>query len=199
MLGDKKKYLPKEADTWVEVPSDYTSSARWSPRIGEFFPNFSGESTMGKITFHPYISGKWTIFFSIADPFSEICTKELTSLASAQDTLRRAGIRTVGVSRNSVEDLQHWCAKVAKRSESPVGFPIIADPEGLLTDTFGMIHPHEAMDTTIRKTIIINPRLKVSMIFEYPLYIGRSTKEILRSLGAARSHYRDLEARAPGF
>lgn len=195
MLRDKNKYFTKAPETWVEVPSDYKASAKWSPRIGEFFPNFSGQSTMGQITFHPYITGSWTIFFSIADPFSEICTKELARMTLVQDGLRRAGIRTVGISRNSVAELERWCELVSNRSGKPVSFPVISDPDGLLTDTFGMIHPHADPDTTIRKTMIINPQLKVSMIFEYPLYIPRSTKELLRALEAARSYFRDVEAK----
>lgn len=194
MQRDKRKYLREVPDTWVEVPSDYTNSAKWSPRIGEFFPNFSAQSTMGKLTFHPYISGSWAIFFSIADPFSMTCTKELARIAAIQPSLRNAGVKTVGVARNTVPELQRWCDKVAERSGKEISFPILSDPDGMLSNTFGMIHPQEDADTTIRKTIIINPNLRVSMLFEYPLYITRSTKELLRTLESARRYFSDLDA-----
>ncbi|MBY6089539.1 redoxin domain-containing protein [Pseudooceanicola sp. 502str34] len=199
MLRNPKKDPPKIPATWVEVPTDYTNSPRWTPRIGENFPNFSADSTIGKVTFHPYTTGNWTIFFSIADAFSETCTRELISLAALQDDLWRAGVKVLGIARNSVAELNDWCAQASARGGQRIRLPIMSDPDGLLTSTFGMILPHEEVETTIRKTIIINPQLKVSMLFEYPLYISRSTDEMLRALDAAQEHYDELAAQRIRF
>ncbi|WP_010140453.1 redoxin domain-containing protein [Oceanicola sp. S124] len=177
--------------TWVEVPSDYTDAARWSPRIGEYFPNFSGDSTDGRITFHPYTSGHWTIFFSIAAAFSETCTVELAELSGVQQELCQEGVKVIGIARNTVAELHSWRQEVSRRSGHQVTLPILSDPEGILTSTFGMIHPLQDENSTIRKTLIIDPRLRVSMNFEYPLYISRSIEELLRTLDAARDHYQE--------
>ncbi|MBR9763725.1 MAG: redoxin domain-containing protein [Rhodobacteraceae bacterium] len=194
----RPRRVPKvESTTWVEVPSDYTNAAKWTPSIGEYFPNFSGKSTDGKITFHPYTNGHWTIFFSIAAVFSETCTAELADLSEVQEDLRQEGVRLIGIARNSVDELNLWRDQVSQRSGFAVKVPILSDPEGILTNTFGMIHPLQDDNATIRKTIIMDPRLRVSMIFEYPLYISRSIEELLRTLDAARGHYEETGHRQP--
>lgn len=190
--------MQQKSDTWVEVPRAYTAAAKWTPRIGEYFPNFSGLSTEGRITFHPYTSGHWTIFFSIADAFSETCTRELGGLAAMQDDLRREGVRILGLARNTVEELNRWRHETSLRMGFKVGVPIMSDPDGVLTSTFGMIHPLEIENSAIRKTIIIDPKLRVSMLFEYPLYITRSSEELLRTLDAARGFYEEQDAKAAG-
>ncbi|MBY5972270.1 redoxin domain-containing protein [Ferrimonas balearica] len=195
----KKPTVQDTSDTWVEVPKDYTAAAKWTPSIDEYFPNFSGISTEGRITFHPYVSGRWTIFFSIADAFSETCTRELCALAPVQDDLRREGVRLIGVARNPVEELDRWRDEIHLRSGHRVSIPIIADTDGILTNTFGMIHPLQAEASAIRKTIIIDPNLRVSMLFEYPLYISRSMEETLRTLDAARGFYEEQDAVIGGY
>lgn len=185
---------------WVEVPTNYREAARWSPSIGEYFPNFAAESTAGKITFHPHVTGHWTIFFSIAAAFSETCTQELAQLSAVHEDLRREGVKIIGVARNSLAELHLWSEQIRKQTGRKVTIPLLADPDGVLTGTFGMIAPLAEENSAIRKTIIISPALKVSMIFEYPLFISRSIEETLRTLDAAREYHDERErARRAGY
>ena len=66
------------------------------------------------------------------------------------------------------------------------GFPGGHDPGMHLARLFGMIHERESLDRTIRKSFIISLGLRVQMIFEYPLFVGRNTEELLRVVKALR-------------
>ena len=47
-----------------------------------------------------------------------------------------------------------------------------------------MMHEKEAEAWPIRKSFLIDPAMRLRMIFEYPIFIGRRTDEILRVLQA---------------
>ena len=48
----------------VDVPRGYTRKVKWLPQIGDIFPNFRAETTMGPISFHPWAEGNWVMLFS---------------------------------------------------------------------------------------------------------------------------------------
>ncbi len=168
----------------VEVPRGYNASVRWLPRIGDIFPNFTAETTQGRISFHDWAEGQWVTLFSHPGAFTPICTTELASLAQAQQEFTDRGVRLLGLSRSTADDQLRWASDIEQMFDVKVRFPVIDDSLGALAATFGMIHPKEGADWTIRKTFIIDPSLKVRMIFEYPVYIGRSTEETLRVIDA---------------
>ena len=52
-----------------------------SIRLGDIAPDFTAESTEGKISFHNYLENSWGILFSHPADFTPVCTTELGSVA----------------------------------------------------------------------------------------------------------------------
>ena len=171
-------------DQWIEIPPTYRTTARWIPRIGDCFPNFSAPSTQGPLTFHPWAEGSWSVLFSFAAAFTPVCTSELRGMAAAQDDLAQMGVKLLGMSRDDVATQQRWLDEIALETDTPPRFPLMGDCNAQLSRALGMIHPRAAPGLTVRKTVIVDPKLRVRMIFEYPITVGRSTEELLRTVEA---------------
>jgi thioredoxin-dependent peroxiredoxin len=53
-------------------------------RINDEAPNFSAETSQGKINFHECIGNGWAILFSRLKDFTPVCTTELGYMAGLQ-------------------------------------------------------------------------------------------------------------------
>lgn len=169
------------------VPFSYSRTVRWLPQIGDVVPQFRAETTQGPIAFHDWAEGSWVFLFSHPAPFTPVCTTELASFAAARAEFEDRGVKLLGLSGAGLEDQAHWHAAIEQLYGLEVAIPMASDGTGLLADLFGMIHPEQSRDCTIRKSFIIGPDLKVRMIFEYPAQIGRSTEEVLRCIDALQT------------
>ena len=63
-----------------------------------------------------------------------------------------------------------------------VDFPIIADPDRVVSTLYDMIHPNASENFTVRSLFIIGPDRKVKLIITYPASTGRNFHEVLRVL-----------------
>ena len=59
---------------------------------------------------------------------------------------------------------------------------VVADNEKKVAELYGMIHPGELDNLTIRSVFIIGPDKKIKLIMTYPASTGRNFLEILRAL-----------------
>lgn len=168
----------------VRLPSGYRKTVNWVPRIGDVFPDFVANSTRGRFSFHDWAEGKWSFLFSHPGAFTPVCSTEIASFANAQEDFESRNVQVMGLSGNEVETQLAWHADIERIFNVKVEFPVVEDLGGELATTFGMIHAHETDAYPIRKSFVIDPALKVRLIFEYPVLMGRSSTETLRVIDA---------------
>jgi len=155
--------------------------------LGDEFPNFEADTTIGRIKFHDFLGSSWGILFSHPKDFTPVCTTELARAAKISDEFKKRGVKMIALSIDSVEDHRNWSKDVMAYNtvaESPLPFPIIADDKRELSVKLGMLDPDEidkdGMPLTARCVFVIGPdkRLKLSIL--YPATTGRNFDELLR-------------------
>lgn len=163
------------------------------PKLGEEFPNFDAETTIGKLNFHTWLGGSWGILFSHPADYTPVCTTELARVVQYEDEFSKRGVKLIALSCDSVEDHRGWskdveayCQRVTGSGNKSLTYPIIADPKRELAIKFGMLDPDEkdakGIPLPARAVFIVGPdkRLKLSIL--YPATTGRNFDEILRVL-----------------
>lgn len=165
---------------FLKLPATYRRTVRWLPQIGDIFPDFSVETTQGPISLWDWAGGSWVHLFSHPAAFTPVCTTELASFASLNDEWKANNIKLLGLTGSSVDSQQRWHIEIEDLFDVSIDFPNGHDKGMNLARLFGMLHEHESPDWPIRKSFLLDPVMRVQMIFEYPIYIGRNTEEILR-------------------
>lgn len=164
-------------------------------RINDIAPNFTADTTDGKIDFHDWIGDSYAILFSHPKDFTPVCTTEFAAAAALSDEFAKRNTKVIGISVDSVEEHLKWKADVETFGGNPMGFPIIDDSALEIAKLYDML-PAEAYleegrtaaDTaTVRTTFIINPDKKIELMLIYPMSVGRNFDEILRALDAIQA------------
>ncbi|WP_158234123.1 redoxin domain-containing protein [Oceaniglobus indicus] len=158
----------------------------WVPKIGDYFPNFWADSTQGDISFHKWAEGNWTVLFSHPCAFTPVCSSEMAEFAALKDEFRSRDVKVLGLTNSSHEDESRWLEDIERTFDVDIDFPVISDPDHMLSKSCGIYATESMPDYRIRKTFIIDPSLRIQMIFEYPVMVGRSTEELLRVIDALK-------------
>ena len=149
-------------------------------RIGDEAPNFTAETTDGKINFHEWIGNSWAVLFSHPKDFTPVCTTELGRAANLKAEFDKRGVKMLAVSVDSAADHKRWIADIEETQKATMNFPILGDSDRKVATLYDMIHA-EANDTlTVRSVFIIDPNKKIRAIITYPASTGRNFAEIFR-------------------
>ncbi|XP_028988329.1 peroxiredoxin-6-like [Betta splendens] len=157
--------------------------------LGDVFPDFDAETTVGRIKLHEFLGDSWGILFSHPRDYTPVCTTELGRVARLCGEFSRRNVKVIALSIDSVEDHRGWTVDIlAYNGCDPacrsLPYPIIADRQRELAVALGMLDPDEkdkeGLPLTARCVFIIGPdkRLKLSLL--YPATTGRNFDEILR-------------------
>ncbi len=155
-----------------------------SIRLGDEAPNFKADTTDGTIDFHEWKSGSWAVLFSHPADFTPVCTTELGRTAGLHDEFTKRNVKTIAVSVDSLESHKGWAPDIKDVGGVPLNFPIIADPDRMVSMAYDMIHPGEGDSSTVRSVFIIDPNNKVRLTLTYPKSVGRNFDEIIRVIDA---------------
>lgn len=164
-------------------------------RINDLAPNFTAETTAGKLDFHEWIGGGYAILFSHPKDFTPVCTTEFGAVAQLAGEFEKRGTKVIGVSVDSVTDHQKWKRDIEAFGGAPANFPIIDDTSLQVAKAYDML-PADAYlpdgrtpahTATVRTVYIIGPDKKVRLTMTYPMSVGRNFAEILRALDAVRA------------
>jgi alkyl hydroperoxide reductase subunit AhpC len=151
-------------------------------RLGDDAPDFTAETTDGKINLYEYLGDGWGVLFSHPKDYTPVCTTELGAVAKLKDEFARRNAKVIAVSVDPLDSHKGWVNDINETQGTKVNFPIIADPDRTVSDLYGMIHPNASDTVTVRNVFIIGPDKKVKLIIVYPQSTGRNFQEILRVL-----------------
>lgn len=149
-------------------------------QLGDEAPDFTVETTEGKINLYEYLGSGWGVLFSHPKDFTPVCTTELGAVAKLKGDFDKRNTKVLAVSVDPLESHKGWVGDIEETQGTKVNFPIIADPDRTVSDLYGMIHPNASDTTTVRSVFVIGPDKKVKLMITYPASTGRNFQEILR-------------------
>lgn len=153
-----------------------------SLQLGDTAPNFTADTTIGKINLYEYLGNGWGILFSHPADYTPVCTTELGRTAHLQNEFEKRNTKVLAVSVDAVESHHGWQKDINETQQCEVAFPIIGDEDKKVASLYGMIHPNASSSHTVRSLFIIDPEKKVRLIILYPASTGRNFFEVLRVL-----------------
>jgi alkyl hydroperoxide reductase subunit AhpC len=159
-------------------------------RIGDEAPDFTADTTEGKLHFHEWIGDGWAILFSHPKDFTPVCTTELGYMAKLKPEFDKRNTKILGLSIDPVSDHTRWAKDIEETQGTAVNYPMIGDPDLTVAKLYDMIHPNASGSTprtaadnaTIRSVFIVGPDKKIKLILTYPMTTGRNFDEVLRVL-----------------
>ncbi|RLL72255.1 peroxiredoxin [Paenirhodobacter hankyongi] len=164
-------------------------------RINDIAPDFTADTTEGKISFHDWIGDNYAILFSHPKDFTPVCTTEFGAVAQLADEWAKRNTKVMGVSVDTVEEHKKWKADISAYAGAPATFPIIDDTSLTVSKLYDML-PAEAYlpegrtpanTATVRTVFIIGPDKKIRLMMIYPMSVGRNFAEVLRALDAIQA------------
>lgn len=149
-------------------------------KLGDIAPDFTAETTEGKISFHEWLGDSWGVLFSHPADFTPICTTELGTMSRIKDKFDERNTKILAVSVDSVDSHREWIKDINETQNTTVEYPIIGDPDKKVANLYGMLHPKADSTFTVRSVFVIGPDKKIKLMLTYPPSTGRNFDEILR-------------------
>src|SRR5216683_2624604 len=142
-----------------------------SLRINSEAPNFTEDTTPGRINFHEWIGNGWAILFSHPKNFTPVCTTELGYMAGLKPDFEKRNCKIIGISVDSVPDHEKWAK----------AYDML--PEDTGTTAQGRT---AADNATVRSVFVIGPDKRIKAMLTYPMSTGRNFDEVLRLLDSCQ-------------
>ena len=134
-----------------------------SLQLGDTAPDFTAETTQGRINFYDYLGNNWGVLFSHPGDFTPVCTTELGRMAQLQKEFDKRGVKILAVSVDPLEQHKGWTKDINETQNCNIEYPIIADEDRTVANLYGMIHPNAIATATVRSVFIISPDKKIKL------------------------------------
>lgn len=149
-------------------------------QLGQIAPDFEQDTTQGRIRFHEWLGDSWGVLFSHPKDFTPVCTTELGMVARLGPEWVKRNVKVIGLSVDPLESHHAWEKDIEETQGHGVDFPMIADPDRIVSTLYGMVHPLADASLTVRTVFVIDPNKKVRLSLTYPPSAGRNFDEVLR-------------------
>lgn len=131
--------------------------------VGENAPAFTLRSDSGEKVSLKDLLGKTLVLYFYPRADTPGCTSEANQFRDAKKELEKAGARVVGMSGDSVEDLQKF------RDKYELNFPLLSDPDHQTLEAYGVwqeknMYGRKTMGV-VRTTYILSADGKVKRVF----------------------------------
>jgi alkyl hydroperoxide reductase subunit AhpC len=162
-------------------------------RLGDVAPDFTVDTTEGKINLHEWIGNGWAILFSHPKDFTPVCTTELGYMAGLKPDFDKRNCKIIGLSADPVTDHKNWAKDIQETQGHAPNYPIIGDADLTVAKLYDMLPASEtpgkrtAVDNqTVRSVFVIGPDKKIKAMLVYPMSTGRNFDEVLRLLDSVQ-------------
>ncbi len=153
--------------------------------INSIVPDFELDSyqnnNINKVKLSSY-KGKWVVLIFYPADFTFVCPTELEDAASHYEEVKSLGGEIMSISTDTAFAHKAWHDN--SKAISKINFPMLADPTGNVAKAFGTYIENEGL--SLRGTFIIDPDGILKTIEIHDNNIGRSAKEMVRKLQAAK-------------
>jgi len=144
-----------------------------SLQLGDTAPDFTAETTEGKINFYDFLGDGWGVLFSHPADFTPVCTTELGKMASLQKEFEKRNTKILAVSVDPLDKHFGWQKDINETQKVHVEFPIVADEDRKVANLYGMLHPNVSSTFTVRSLFVIGDDKKIKLInFDYYILIS---------------------------
>ncbi len=160
-----------------------------SLQIGQSAPDFTVDTTEGKINFHEWIGDSWAVLFSHPKDFTPVCTTELGYMARLKPEFDKRNTKVIGLSVDPVDRHADWAKDIEETQGTAPNYPMIGDTDLTVSKLYNML-PATAGDSsegrtavdnaTVRTVYVVGPDKKIKLMISYPMSTGRNFDEILR-------------------
>jgi len=151
-----------------------------SLQLGDTAPDFTAETTEGKINFYEFLGDSWGVLFSHPADFTPVCTTELGKTAALKNEFEKRNVKVLAVSVDPLDKHNSWKNDINETQNVSVDFPIIADEDRTVANLYGMLHPNASLTATVRSLFVIGPDKAIKLMITYPASTGRNFIEVLR-------------------
>ena len=160
-----------------------------SLQINDTAPDFTAETTAGKIHFHEWIGDSWAVLFSHPKDFTPVCTTELGYMARIKPEFDKRNVKIIGLSVDAVDNHSKWASDIKETQGTAPNYPIIGDSDLNVAKLYGMLPASASGDAskrtsadnlTVRTVFVVGPDKKIKLMLVYPMTTGRNFDEVLR-------------------
>lgn len=164
-------------------------------QIGETAPDFTAETTEGRISFYEWMGDSWCVLFSHPKDFTPVCTTELGMMAGYLPEFEKRNCKIIGLSIDPVEDHVRWKADIEEVMGNKVTYPMIGDTDLSVAKAYGMLPASAgnssqgrtpADNQTVRCVYVIAPDKTIKAVILYPMTTGRNFEEVIRLLDSVQ-------------
>ncbi|MEP6897778.1 MAG: peroxiredoxin [Rhodanobacter sp.] len=127
--------------------------------VGQAAPAFRLQDQNGHWHTPADFHGRWLVMYFYPKDFTPGCTTEVCTFRDDIAKLRKAGADVVGVSLDDVKS--H--AEFARKYHVP--FPLLADSDGHVATTYGVLSSHIGAHYAKRTTFLINPQSRIAKVY----------------------------------
>ena len=128
--------------------------------------------------------GRWVVFFSHPADFTPVCTSEFVALAKAAPQFEELDCALLGLSVDSLYSHVAWLRAIKDVFGVEVPFPVVEDPSMAVGYAYGMLDEQAGDASAVRATYFIDPEGIIRALNWYPMNVGRSVDEMLRTVRA---------------
>ena len=129
------------------------------PQVGQKAPGVSLPSQDGSTVSLKDFHGKWVVLYFYPKDMSQGCTIEAHNFQNAQKDFDAKNAVILGVSVDSVDSHQEFCAK------DGLTFHLLSDPDHSVVSAYGSLGGRNGMVMASRNTFLINPEGKIAQVW----------------------------------